>query len=107
MAFDEVLAGRVRTVLVDTAQIEEKSMFGGLGFLVTGRLAVAAGSSGDLMVRVDPQKAVDLIDPPSVCAVRMRGRALRGWLEVGSDALRDDTALRAWVNRGVAYARTL
>lgn len=107
MAFDAVLAQRIRTLLIDTPHIEEKSMFGGLAFLVIGRMAVAANSSADLMVRVDPEEAVDLIDPPTVRAVEMRGHALRRWLEVRSDALGDDVALREWVNRGIDYATSL
>jgi hypothetical protein len=32
---------------------------------------------------------------------------MKGWLSVSADALRDPAALRAWVGRGIAYARSL
>jgi hypothetical protein len=37
----------------------------------------------------------------------MRGRELRGWLRVDPDAVRGDGELRQWIDRGVAYARSL
>ncbi len=53
MAYDEELATRVRASLADQPDVTERAMFGGLGFMVTGNMAVAAGSGGVLMVRVD------------------------------------------------------
>src|SRR5262249_41649018 len=40
MAFSESLAGRVRDALADTKGIEEKRMFGGVGFLHWGNMLV-------------------------------------------------------------------
>jgi hypothetical protein len=48
------LASRVREVLSLRNDVTEKKMFGGLGFMLDGHMAVAAGSSGALMVRADP-----------------------------------------------------
>jgi hypothetical protein len=35
------------------------------------------------------------------------GRPMKGWLLVSADVLSDPAALRAWVERGVSYARSL
>ena len=40
MAYDEVLAERVRDALIGQAGVTEKRMFGGLAFLVSGKMAV-------------------------------------------------------------------
>jgi hypothetical protein len=32
---------------------------------------------------------------------------MRGWLRVDAEAVEIDDALRSWVSRGVAYARSL
>ncbi|PFX01314.1 hypothetical protein CJ469_03426 [Nocardia farcinica] len=37
----------------------------------------------------------------------MGGREMRGWLRVAPAAVDTDAALRAWVDRGVFYARSL
>ena len=40
MPFDEALADRVRHLLARRKSVEEKKMFGGLGFLLNGNLLV-------------------------------------------------------------------
>ena len=41
MPYDEVLADRIRTELVDDPDVTEMKMFGGLAFLIGGHMAVA------------------------------------------------------------------
>ena len=55
MAYDEDLANRIRELIADEPDISERSMFGGLVFLVGGNMSVAAGAQGSPVVRVDPE----------------------------------------------------
>ena len=107
MAYDEELAARVRELLESEDRLEERKMFGGLGFLVGGHMAVAASGQGGLMVRVDPDAGAELVDGVDVVPMEMRGRAMTGWLRVTTAAVATDDALRRWVDRGLAYVRTL
>ncbi|WP_353952200.1 TfoX/Sxy family protein [Knoellia sp. S7-12] len=107
VAYDEVLANRIRTALSDESGLTERAMFGGLGFMLDGHMAVAAGSGGSLMVRVDPDDAADLVDGEAVTYMEMGGRSLHGWLLVGSACAADDDTLGRWVQRGVAFVRAL
>lgn len=107
MAYDEELAHRIREALQDGPAYDEKRMFGGLAFLVGGHMAVAASGRGVLLARIDPAEAAALVDDVHVRRMVMRGRAMDGWLQVDTTALKDDDALRAWVDRGVAYVGTL
>lgn len=107
MAYDEVLAQRIHDLLEGEPGVTSKKMFGGLGFMVEGHMAVAAGSSGDLMVRADPAQGEEWVDGGSVRPMEMRGRAMTGWLLVDPAAVADDEQLQVWVDRGVAFARTL
>jgi TfoX/Sxy family transcriptional regulator of competence genes len=106
MAYDEDLANRIRSVL-GRQSVVEKKMFGGLAFLVGGNMAVAASGQGGLMVRVEPDETERLLAEPGAEEFEMRGRAMQGWLRVRADAVATDDALRSWVDRGVAYARSL
>ncbi|WP_405177935.1 TfoX/Sxy family protein [Nocardia sp. NBC_01377] len=107
MAYDEELAERVRELVGPASGFTEKKMFGGLAFLVGGNMAVAASGKGGLMVRVDPSLGGDLLDGERVQSMVMGGREIDGWLRVSAEAVEADAALREWVERGVAYARSL
>ncbi|NYE38694.1 TfoX/Sxy family transcriptional regulator of competence genes [Nocardioides cavernae] len=107
MAYDEVLARRIHDVLDGEPGVTSRRMFGGLGFMVEGHMAVAAGSSGSLMVRADPADCEAWVDGASVNPMEMRGRPAAGWLLVAGEAVADDERLRLWVDRGVAFVRTL
>ena len=107
MAYDETLAQRIRDLLEGEPGVTSRKMFGGLGFMVDGHMAVAAASHGALMVRADPVDAERWTDGGSVNPMEMRGRPVAGWLLVAVDAVADDQALQVWVDRGLAHVRTL
>ncbi len=107
MAYDETLAGRVRERVGHEPAVTEAKMFGGLAFLVGGNMAVAASGQGGLLVRVDPAESDKLVAETAARPMEMRGREMRGWLRVESDAVRSEPALARWVDLGVAYARSL
>lgn len=107
MAYDEDLASRIRELIADDPDVTEKSMFGGLAFLVAGNMSVAASGQGGLLVRVDPTQTDALVEEPHAEPFVMRGRALQGWLRVDADGGLTTHELEPWVRRGVAYARSL
>ncbi|MDQ3096072.1 MAG: TfoX/Sxy family protein [Actinomycetota bacterium] len=107
MAYDDELANRIREVVQGERGLTEKRMFGGLAFLISGNMAVSASSRGGLMLRVDPAQTESLVSEPQVRRFEMRGREMDGWLRVDREALKTDDALRRWVSRGVARARSL
>ena len=84
-----------------------KKMFGGLGFMVGGNMAVAASGQGGLLVRVDPEESSALVDSTPAYTMVMRGRPMDGWLRVDSPDVASDPELAEWVGRGIAFARSL
>jgi TfoX/Sxy family transcriptional regulator of competence genes len=106
MAYDEELAARIRDLVAGEAGVSEKKMFGGLAFLVSGNMAVAASGQGGLLVRVDPAESAELVETTSATEMEMRGRSMSGWLRLASGDVENDD-LFPWVNRGVAFARSL
>ena len=107
MAYDEVLADRIRDLVEGEPGLSEKKMFGGLAFLIGGNMAVAASGQGGLMVRVDPDEGDELIQTTPAEPMEMRGRTMTGWLRVADDVVADDAVLEEWVKRGVGYAGSL
>lgn len=107
MAYDEALADRIRQLLADEPDVTEQRMFGGLAFLVSGNMSVTAIGQGGLMVRIHPDETDTLVATAHARRFEMRGREMRGWLQVDPEGLRTQRQLAPWVTRGVAYARTL
>jgi len=107
MAYDDDLAARIRELLGADSGVAEKQMFGGVAFLVNGNMSVAASGQGGLLVRVPPDDTESLLEGEHVEPMVMRGRELRGWLRVDAEGVRSDRELESWVERGVAFARSL
>ena len=107
MAYDELLAERVRELLEGESGVVEKKMFGGLAFLIGGHMAVTVSRAGGLMMRCDPAETAALLERPHTQPFEMRGREMDGWLRIEPAGLEGDDDLQAWVDHGVSLARAL
>ena len=107
MAYDEQLAERIRALVGDRQDLTEKKMFGGLGFMIGGNMAIAASGQGGILVRVDPDESAELVAATPAEPMEMRGRSMAGWLRVDTEDVAEDASLKEWVERGTAYAASL
>ena len=107
MAYDELLAERVRGVLSSEDGRGEMEMFGGIAFLLDGNMSVAVSSRGGLMVRVGPDGADEALARPHAGVVEMGSRRMKGWVLVDPAGLETDADLASWVRVGVDFARSL
>jgi TfoX-like protein len=107
VAYDEVLADRIRDLLAGEAGLTEQKMFGGLAFLIGGNMAIAASGQGGVLVHVDPEQSEGLIATTNARVMEMRRRQMQGWLRVDSEDVRTKRQLAKWVTLGATYARSL
>jgi TfoX/Sxy family transcriptional regulator of competence genes len=105
VAYDDVLADRLRDRLAGRPAMTEKRMFGGLGFLYHGNMLVGV-TGDDLLARLGPGAAEAALAEPGVRPFTMGARTSRGWVVVAGEAL-DDDALDRWVQRARAFVETL
>jgi TfoX/Sxy family transcriptional regulator of competence genes len=106
MGYDEGLAERLRGVFEDQRGVVEKRMFGGLCFMVDGKMCV--GIVGDeLMVRVGPEQHSQALAQPHARPMDFTGRPMKGFVYVAADGLETDKALEGWVAQGVSFARSV
>jgi TfoX/Sxy family transcriptional regulator of competence genes len=106
MAFDERLAQRVRTSLGSRANITEKHMFGGLAFMLDGKMF--CGILGeDLMVRVGPETYNQCLALPHVRPMDFTGKPMTGYVFVAPPGRRTGKALQRWIERGLEFAGSL
>ncbi|WP_175460204.1 TfoX/Sxy family protein [Arthrobacter subterraneus] len=98
----EALAHRIRAILNSQQDVREIRMFGGVCFMVDGRMAVAAGRDGGLLVRTDPSRYDDLLTRGAEPATMSRTRPMgRGWITVPGPRLEGEEELAWWVSLGV------
>ena len=107
MAYDQQLADRIRAFVEHEQGLTEKQMFGGLAFLINGRMAVCAGSRGGMMLRVDPADTERLLREPHARPFEMRGRELTGWRLLDAAGITEEDELAQWIQRGIGYAKSL
>ncbi|MGH2711744.1 MAG: TfoX/Sxy family protein [Actinomycetota bacterium] len=107
MAYDEDLADRMRELLAGTPGLTEQKMFGGLGFMIGGNMAIGASGQGGALVRVDPTRSDKIVETTKARLMEMRGRQMAGWLRVDSDDLKTKRQLERWVTLGSDYAKSL
>jgi hypothetical protein len=104
MAYDETLAARIRRAFGERRDITERKMFGGLAFLLQGRMC--CGIVGrDLMVRVPDDEFDAVMRGPHVRPMDFTGRPLRGFVYVSPRGFRTAAALRSWLSHGERVAR--
>jgi hypothetical protein len=106
MAFDAALADRVRVVLARRRGLAERKMFGGIAFLAGGHMFCGVNGE-DLVVRVGADGWADALARRHVRPMDFTGKPLTGFVYVAPAGVRHAAALKAWVDRGLAFARTL
>ena len=105
MAYDLLLADRIRTALFEQP-IKEQKMFGGIGFMLNGN-TVCGIYKNDLMLHVAIKDTTQLLSKSGAKPFLMRERPVNGWVLVGPDAIQTPSALAKWVKVALDYAITL
>ena len=86
MAYSEGLAKRIRDALARRTGIEEKKMFGGVGFLLHGNMLVGVWKDS-LIVRLGPEEGDEALKEPHVKEFDITGRPMRNWVLVGPEGV--------------------
>ena len=106
MAFDETLAARIRDAVEGKRGVEEKKMFGGVGFLLNGNMLVGVWKDS-LIVWLGPDEGDEALMEPHVKPFDITGRPMKGWVLVEPEAIEDDEPLQSWIDRAVKFVNTL
>src|SRR5262245_26879035 len=106
MAFNETLAERIRQRLARRKNIEEKKMFGGIGFLLKGNMLVGVWRDS-LIVRLGPEEGEAARTEPHVKEFDITGRAMKGWLLIEPEGVAGDDQLKDWIDRAVQFVSTV
>jgi len=103
---DQVLVARIRPLMQRRQGYTEKKMFGGIGFFINGNMCLGPWK-GSLIVRLDREQHEQTQTEEHVGPMDITGKVMRGWAMVEPAGIAADADLRRWVDRAVAFVRTL
>jgi TfoX/Sxy family transcriptional regulator of competence genes len=106
VAYNEDLAQRLRQALKKQRGLQEKKMFGGVGFLINGNMACGVHKE-DLIVRLSSDDFEAALKIPNARVFNMTGRPMKGWIMVAAAGYATDKSLRSWIEKSVGFARSL
>ena len=108
MAYEEVVAQRVRAALVSAGapEVVERKMFGGLALMVNGHMCVGVLGE-ELMLRVGPEAYGDALAQPHAREMDFTGKPLKGFVYVAPPGFAADDDLDVWIGRGLDFVLSL
>ncbi len=104
MAFNTKLADRVREHLAHfpNIEIEEKKLFGGLAFMVNGKMCVNV-SGDNLMCRFDPNITEEIADKTGFLPMIMKGNEYKGYCYVEPIGFKYKKDFEFWINLSLNF----
>lgn len=106
MAYNPVLAHRIREALAAQRNITEREMFGGVAFLSRGYMFVGIIGS-TLMARVGPAYYVQALKRKHVRVMDFTGKPMQGYVFVDPPGIQRASDLKGWVLRCHSFVQTL
>jgi hypothetical protein len=107
MAVDQELAARIRGLIALDPRVTEKKMFGGICFLLDGRILVGVRRNGALLVQCGAEAAAAAIRREGVTHMRMGDRDAANFIDVEGDSLETEEGLGEWIALAERYLMTL
>lgn len=103
MSYDIQLADRVREIIARThTDVEEKKMFGGLCFMVNGKMCVGV-ESDRMMVRFDPARNDEIMELNGAGPMDFTKRVMKGFAFVEADVLKSKKELEFWIGLALEF----
>ncbi len=102
MAYNQTLANRIRELLQDLENVEEKEMMGGLAFMVNDKMCVGVWKD-DLMCRIDPDQQEEALEKTGCRIMDFTGKPMKGWVLVDDSGIRNLNEMNYWMGLALEY----
>lgn len=102
MAYDERIADRIREILVDQPEIEEKQMMGGVAFMVNSKMCVGV-IKDEMMARIDPDIYEDVLEKHGCRPMDFTGKQMKGWVFISPEGMDKVKDLEYWIGLALDF----
>jgi TfoX/Sxy family transcriptional regulator of competence genes len=96
MAYSEKISNQVREALSGIKSVEEKEMFGGMCYMVNGKMCMGVVKD-EMMCRIDPEKYEMALSKKGCREMDFNGRPMKGYVFVSEEGLRSKKDFDHWV----------
>ncbi len=103
MAYNEKLASKTREYIAKTHDdVEEKAMFGGLCFMVNGKMCVGV-QQDHLMVWLDPTIFYEVLEKGGCRPMEFTGKPMKGYVYVDIEELTTSKKISHWLDLALEF----
>ncbi|EIC77540.1 MULTISPECIES: TfoX/Sxy family protein [Streptococcus] len=113
MAYSQSLAQQIRKILalklppqIFEEELEEKKLFGGLAFMIRGKMVLTVSSRKDqlVMVRIGKEMEKQVLPRTGARTTLMRGRPYHGYIDLDIEGQKE---LPYWIDLALSYNQEL
>lgn len=97
MAYNTQLANRLRELLQDLPNIEERKMMGGLVFMLNDKMCVGIVKD-ELMCRIDPERHETEVERRGCRTMDFTKRPMKGYVLVDETGMQTREDFEHWIN---------
>lgn len=102
MAFNEKLSDRIREALSDFPNVEEKYMFGGVCYMLNGKMCVGVVKD-EMMCRIGPEAYEEALEMPGCREMVFTGKPMKGYVFVSEEGMKGKKQFEYWIGLSVAF----
>jgi TfoX/Sxy family transcriptional regulator of competence genes len=102
MSYSEQLRDRVREILYGQKKVVEKKMFGGITFMVNGKMCVGV-LKDEIMARIDPAVYEKALKRKGCREMRFTGKPMKGFVFIGTEGTKSKKDLEYWVGLAMEF----
>ena len=102
MAYNELIAERIRERLAMLDDVREMKMMGGLAFMVNGKMCVGV-LQDDLMARINPDEREKAFERPGCREMDFTGKPMKSFVFVGEEGTMHNEDLDYWIGLALEY----
>jgi TfoX/Sxy family transcriptional regulator of competence genes len=96
MAYNETLNNRIRESLSGLKKVEEKYMFGGVCYMVNGKMCIGVVKD-EMMCRIDPLKMDEALSKRGCRQMDFTGKPMKGYIFVSEEGMKTKKEFSYWV----------
>ncbi len=97
MAYNERLADRIRARLAEIPRVQEKFMFGGVCFMVKGKMCIGIVKD-EMMCRIGPEAYETALEKIGCREMIFTGKPMKGYVYVSEEGMKSKKEFDYWIN---------